>query len=70
MAARVGDYIVLFKSAGGCDLFKIDETGQRAPVRQNLGSPQDARRIARGSLPSGGQVWVCDEATPNVIDPY
>ena len=68
--ARVGDRVILYRSDGKFDLFKIDESGDRVQVRESLAPLQQAYEIARGSLASGGQVWICDEETPDVIKPY
>ena len=70
MVAGIGDYVVLFRATGGCDLFTIDEARARVSVRTNLPTPQDARRIARAAMQAGRQIWVCDEAHPNIINPY
>jgi len=67
---RVGDRIILTKSDGRCDVFKIDESRDRVRVRESVAPLQQAYEIARGSLPSGGQVWVCGEATPDVLNLY
>jgi hypothetical protein len=68
--ARIGDRIILCRADGKFDLYKVDAESDRVLVRESLAALQIAYEIARGSLPSGGQVWVCAEATPDVLKPY
>jgi hypothetical protein len=65
---KSGDHVVVFMFNGTCDLLRIDESGQRVVVRKGLTSPQQARDLARQA--GGGDLWICDEATPGNLTPY
>jgi hypothetical protein len=43
---HVGDCIILTKPDGRCDLFEVDESGERVRVRENLASLHQAWQIA------------------------
>jgi hypothetical protein len=69
--AKACDRIIIRRSGGKFDLDKIDESGQRVKARREpLGTLEQIYEIAYGSLTSGGHVWVCDEATPDVLAPF
>jgi hypothetical protein len=67
--ANVGDRIIVGKTNGKFDIFKINEAGERERVRKDIEPLHQAWEIARGSL-AGTQIWICDEATPDVLRPY
>jgi hypothetical protein len=65
MATKPGDHVFLYRSDGKCDLFTIDESGERVWRRE---APVDqVDNIASGIE---GQVWEGDQATPDVLKPY
>jgi hypothetical protein len=69
---EVGDRIIVRRADGMFDLFKIDESGERVITRDKpfSGPIGQVEEAARASVPSNGQVWVCDEATPDVLKAY
>ena len=67
--AKIGDRIIVGKSNGKFDIFKINESGEREQVRTDITPLHQAWEIARGSL-TGTQIWICDEGTTDVLRPY
>lgn len=65
--ANIGDRIIMRKANGKCDIFKIDETGERELVRDDIAPLHQAWEIARGA---DAMVWVCDEGKPDKLEPY
>jgi len=66
---KIGDRIIVGKANGNFDIVKINESGVREQVRTDITPIHQAWEIARGSL-TGNTIWVCDEATPDVLRPY
>jgi hypothetical protein len=67
--AIAGDRILQKNSDGTFDILKI-EGGQRECVRSHISTQQQAREIARGSLDSGGRIWLCNEDSPDVLEAW
>jgi hypothetical protein len=66
---EIGDRIIVAKATGLFDVIKINESGERETVRWDIDSLHQARENARGSL-TGSTIWVCDEATPDLLEPF
>jgi hypothetical protein len=67
---HVGDCIILTKPDGRCDLFEVDESGERVRVRENLASLHQAWQMAPRGFPPGSQIWIGDDAAPDVLTSY
>ncbi len=65
-----GDCLIHERAEGLFDIWKVNDSGGRAPVRENFrGSPQGVRDIARAEL-RGGRLWFSHHSSPDSLEPY
>jgi hypothetical protein len=68
--ATRGDYIVVERGDGHCDVERIRDSGERVTPRENV-SFNEAREIARaGADEQRGRVWISHRSDPHNIRPF
>ena len=64
---KPGDRVIVHRNDGTVAVFRITTSGERVTEHQSLPSRERAYEEAIKSLPSGCDVWGCDEATPDEV---